>query len=286
MTPSFRPGSRPTHPTRPDPLSVDEPYSCVSSDASLPFDLYVPRVSANKNNVDSRTVHSRPEVQDMRPVAGSPVFGSLDPSSTTPTWRRGRDMSGIWTAYGLSPEDFDGVVRPPAQGGYRDNANGWTIGAYHVAGTPLASTAPTVEVKSIGSAGGRDYSSIQAFLDATDDQSLVYANKVVIGELYADSAFTITAGQRVIVRRCIADAHHYRELRPAAGNEFEPVAGFGVDIRGNGGTATGENNLVEVHAEHFRLSGPIRLEVTYIRAAGHRRSSRRPGAPRACTRCK
>ena len=253
-----------------DELSVDEPYSCVSSDASLPFDFYVPRASANKNNVDSRTVHSRPEVQDMRPVPGSPVFGSVDPSSAIRTWRRGRDMSGIWTAYGLTPEDFDGVARPPAQGGYRDNANGWTIGAYHGAGAPLTTTAPTVEVKSIGSAGGRDYSSIQAFLDATADQSLVYQNKVVIGELYADSDFTITAGQRVIVRRCIADAHHYRELRPAAGEEFDPVSGFGVDIRGNGGTATGENNLMEVHEEHFRLSGPIRLEITYTGANDRR----------------
>ncbi len=239
-----------------DPLSIAEEYQCVSSDQGLPFDLFSPRVSDNKNGVDSRTVFARPDIQDLRPPSSSVVH------------RNGRDMSAIWTAYGLTPEDFDGVARPGGVAGYL--SLGWTIGPYHVAATPLATTAPTIEVKSIGSAGGRDYANIQAFLDATDDQSLIYQNKVVIGELYPDSTFSITAGQRVIGRRAIADSRHYRELRPASGLGFDPLSGVGVRISGDGGSTTGENNLVELYEEFFRLTGPMLLDMSYT-GSGNRR---------------
>lgn len=239
-----------------DPLSVAEPYQCIASDYSLPLDVSVPRASANRNGVDSRSVHGRPDVQDLRPMPGSVVH------------KNGRDLSTLWTSFGLPIEDFDGVVRPGGSGGYL--SLGWTIGPYHTAFSPLALTAPTVEVKSIGSAGGRDYATIQAFLDATDDQSLVYTNKVVIGELYADSNFSITAGSRVVARRTIADERHYREIRPAAGQAFDPVNSSGVKILGDGGATAGEANLVEAHEEHFRLTGPILVDVTYTGSSNRR----------------
>lgn len=244
----------PTNPT--DPLSVDEPYQCAGTDYSLPFELGNPRASANLNGIDGRTIFGRPEVQDMRPTTGSTILN------------KGRDMSLVWIALGLTPEDFDGVVRATGATGYL--SIGWNIGPYETTSALLATTAPTVEVKSIGSAGGRDYATIQAFLDATDDQSLAYQNKVVVGELYADSTFSITAGQRVIARRTITDARHYRMIRPAADQAYDFVSQFGVKITGDGGSTTGENNLVEVHEDFFRIGGPILMECTYSSTANRR----------------
>lgn len=241
-----------------DPLAVDEPYQCADTGYTLPIDLFTPHASANLNGVDARVMHQRPEVQDMRPPPGSVLF------------RNGRNMSNIWTAYGggIAPEDFDGNPRPSGSGTYL--GTGWTIGPYHSPGSVLVNTAPIVEVKSIGSAGGRDYATVQAFLDATSQLSLVYWNRTYIGELYPDSDFSITAGQRVIARRTIGDGRHYRSLRPAAGLGWDPISGIGVKITGTGGSTTGENNLVEIHEDRFKLQGPMLVEQTVSGAADRR----------------
>jgi uncharacterized phage protein (TIGR02218 family) len=234
-----------------DPLSVAEPYQCITSDLSLPFDSQVPRVSAARNGVDARAVFGHPDAQDFRVLASAPAVAN------------GRDQTAIWNFYSnpaggqLSPDDFDAAPRPVTGA----DKIGWAIGPYETIYAPLAVTSPTVEVKTIGSAGGRDYATIQAWADATDEQSLIYQNKVLIGELYSDSTFAVGA-TRIQLKRCIADATHYRHLRVAAGHEYDPVTNFGVKVTGSGTGTTGENNLMEVREDRFRISGPFLLDQT------------------------
>ena len=238
------------------PLNISEQYQCVTDDLSLPVDDFNPRASLNRNYVDGRSIWGRPDVQDFRLVVGS-----------FPT-RLGRDMSSQWTAFGITPEDFDGTAR----GSVPINAGGigWTIGPYVALHAPFSTSSPTVEVKSIGSGAGRDYATVQAWLAATDNQSLVYQNKVLVGELYADSAFVIADGSRIAIRRSVSDAAHYRQLRPAAGHAYDLPSASGVVVSGTGGSATGENNLVEISEDYFRLSGPVLVDQTYSLTANRR----------------
>jgi len=245
------------------PLISNEPYQCIDEASSLPVTLGLVRPSGNRNGIDRRTLLGRPDIHDYRLLRSS--FAS----------RTGRDMTSIWAGYALSATDFDGTARPAlasSAGGI-----GWTIGPYGSAYAPLASVAPTTEIKSIGSGAGRDYANIQAWLDATDDQSLPFVNKILIGELYDDADFAITAGQRVIARRTLADAAHYRLLRPAAGHGFDQPSGAGINISGTGGTTGGEINLVEVHESYFRLQGPVLVDCTNA-SASNRRALKLDGA--------
>ena len=75
----------------------------------------------------------------------------------------------------------------------------------------------TTIIKSIGSAGGRDYATIQAFLTAVPS-NLVTSDEVWIGELYNDSEFSISAAY--VLPAKTTDATRYIMLRPADGQGF------------------------------------------------------------------
>lgn len=77
---------------------------------------------------------------------------------------------------------------------------------------------PTVVTKTIGTAGGRDYSSISTWMAACP-ADLVTADRVYRGEVYNDSEFVITA-QLSIGSGVTTDATRYIELTAAAGQSF------------------------------------------------------------------
>lgn len=73
----------------------------------------------------------------------------------------------------------------------------------------------TVVTKSIGTAGGRDYSTMQAWEDAAP-ANLVTADQIWRGECYNDSLFTAP----LTISGSTADATRYKELTVAAGHSF------------------------------------------------------------------
>lgn len=74
---------------------------------------------------------------------------------------------------------------------------------------------PTTVTKSIGTAGGRDYSTIQAWEDAAP-ADLVTADQIWRGECYNDSTFTGT----IVISGGTTDATRYKELTAASGQSF------------------------------------------------------------------
>lgn len=74
---------------------------------------------------------------------------------------------------------------------------------------------PTTVTKTIGTAGGRDYSTLQSWEDAAP-ANLVTSDQIWRGECYNDSAFT--AG--VTISGSTSDATRYKELTAAAGQSF------------------------------------------------------------------
>jgi len=133
----------------------------------------------------------------------------------------------------------------------------WEIGCYNGYGTPVTSS-PTVVVKTIGSAGGRDYATIAAWLAATDENLVSgpapWGNTVQVGEVYNDSTFSL-GGTDAIVSGAVTDATRYRMLRPATGHEYDPPSDSGVKI--SGATTT---DAIRIDEDYFRLQGPIYVE--------------------------
>jgi hypothetical protein len=78
---------------------------------------------------------------------------------------------------------------------------------------------PTVVVKSIGTAGGRDYSTLQAWEDACP-ADLVAADQVWKGECYNDSEFTSVNTTLLTISGITTDATRYVWLSVAAGHSF------------------------------------------------------------------
>lgn len=76
----------------------------------------------------------------------------------------------------------------------------------------------TTVVNTIGSAGGRDYSTIALWEDATDNTSLVGADEIREGQLYNDSEFVITSG--ITMSGATVDSSRFRRLVAAAGQSF------------------------------------------------------------------
>lgn len=105
---------------------------------------------------------------------------------------------------------------------------------------------PTTNTSSIGSAGGRDYSTISAWEAATDND-LVSGDDVEIGELYDDSDF---AGG-VTIAGATTDATRYRELRAASGAEYDIVTASGAQI-----TTAAASGLI-VNEPYFRATAFI-----------------------------
>src|SRR5947209_3758092 len=81
---------------------------------------------------------------------------------------------------------------------------------------------PTVVTKSIGSAGGRDYSTIALFIAALP-ANLVTADQQWIGECYNDSEFAI--GSALAFSGITTDATRNIILRCASGQSFNDNAG-------------------------------------------------------------
>lgn len=112
----------------------------------------------------------------------------------------------------------------------------------------------TVVTKTIGSGGGRDYSTISAW-EADTDNDLVAADQQQVGELYDDSDFSLGSDQQF--GGSTVDATRNRILRAAAGQHYNPVLDVGVWV-----TNGGNNRALDVRESYFTLSG-IGFENTY-----------------------
>jgi hypothetical protein len=87
---------------------------------------------------------------------------------------------------------------------------------------------PTTTVKSVGSGGGRDYSTIQAWEDACT-ANLVSADEIWKGELYNDSEFLKTSGAVLTVSGITTDKNRYLWLTTASGQGFKDASGADAD---------------------------------------------------------
>lgn len=129
---------------------------------------------------------------------------------------------------------------------------------------------PTTVVKTIGSAGGRDYSTPQAWEDAAP-ASLVTADQVWQGQCYNDSEF-VSAFGLVLMSGSTSDATRYKELTAASGQSFQDQAG----VRSN---ALGYNNSNGVG---FRSTAgydtPVRINESYGRFGRIQVKNQRSGA--------
>jgi hypothetical protein len=80
----------------------------------------------------------------------------------------------------------------------------------------------TTVIKSIGSAGGRDYSTIQAWEDAAPANLTAsgpgHVDQIWKGECYNDSEFLLTSA--VTISGSTVDSTHYKWLTAAAGESF------------------------------------------------------------------
>ena len=117
----------------------------------------------------------------------------------------------------------------------------------------------TLVTKSIGSGGGRDYSTIALWEDATDID-LVATDQIQQGELYNDSEFSLSA--EVVFAGSTVDSTRYRVLTTAAGQSFMDDANQttnplrydqskGVGIKGIGSYLGG---TLSVQEAWFRMS--------------------------------
>lgn len=120
---------------------------------------------------------------------------------------------------------------------------------------------PTVVTRSIGTAGGRDYSTIQAWEDAAP-ANLVTADQVWRGECYADSEF-VGSGTRVTISGSTSSATCYKELTAATGQSFADAASKLLRYDASKGVALRNTNpyatCVVVNESYARLS---RLQIS------------------------
>lgn len=100
---------------------------------------------------------------------------------------------------------------------------------------------PTTTVKTIGSGGGRDYTTLQSWEDASP-ANLVTADEIWRGEIYNDSEF-VSASAILTIAGSTTDSTRYKELTTASGqsawdNSANPIrfdATKGVALRCTGG---------------------------------------------------
>lgn len=81
---------------------------------------------------------------------------------------------------------------------------------------------PTTVTKSIGSGGGRDYTTLQSWEDAAP-ANLVTSDQIWRGECYNDSEF-FSSGQLLNISGSTTDSTRYKELTAAAGQSFQDNA--------------------------------------------------------------
>lgn len=123
---------------------------------------------------------------------------------------------------------------------------------------------PTTVTKSIGSAGGRDYSTIQAWEDALP-ASLVTADTIQIGEIYNDSEFTV-AGQTTIGGET-TDATRYIALTVTAGQSFQDNANVRTNAlkynASNGAAIRRTSNYGSAFVVNANYTRLIRLQIKH-----------------------
>lgn len=111
----------------------------------------------------------------------------------------------------------------------------------------------TTVIKSIGTAGGRDYTTLQAWEDAAP-ADLVTADQIWRGEVYNDSTFTAA----LVVSGSTSDSTRYKELTAAAGHSFidtptNPLR-FGTSYGAHISYAVGYNTAVKLTEKNSRMS--------------------------------
>jgi len=113
---------------------------------------------------------------------------------------------------------------------------------------------PTTIIKSIGSGGGRDYTTAAAW-EADTDNDLVAADQIQVGELYDDADFTLSADLNI--GGATVDATRFRILRAVAGQGYNPLNDSGVWFRN-----AGSNFAITLQEANAQLKG-IGIENTY-----------------------
>lgn len=117
---------------------------------------------------------------------------------------------------------------------------------------------PTTITKSVGSAGGRDYATLNAFIAAIP-ADLVAADEQWIGELYNDSEFAVGAVTLSLPAKT-TDATRNIIIRAAAGHSFKDHANkltnplrydqaVGVGIQGSGGA------VLQILSDYVTIEG-------------------------------
>ena len=117
-------------------------------------------------------------------------------------------------------------------------------------------TAPTRVISTIGVGG--DYADPQAW-EAATDIDLVTANTVHIGEMLGN--FNDASSSALVVSGALTDSVRYRELRPAAANQYKPTSETGCVISTSGTSAF---PVVSIEERFFRLTGPMKVTATNL----------------------
>ncbi len=122
----------------------------------------------------------------------------------------------------------------------------------------------TTVTRSIGTAGGRDYSTLATWIAACP-VNLVTADQIWRGECYNDSEFT--AGLAISGR--VTDATRYIELTAAAGQSFQDHASVRTNaLRYNQANGVGIN-VTGAPAISYSGAGVMRISRLQIKAAGY-----------------
>lgn len=118
---------------------------------------------------------------------------------------------------------------------------------------------PTTVTKSIGSGGGRDYSTLQSWEDAAP-ANLVTSDQIWRGECYNDSEFS-ASGPTLTVAGSTVDSTRYKELTAASGQSFVDNASVQTNAlrynQSNGVAIKCTNGyqwVIETTENHFKLS--------------------------------
>lgn len=122
---------------------------------------------------------------------------------------------------------------------------------------------PTIVTSSIGSGGGRDYSTLQAWEDAAP-ANLVTDDKIWKGECYNDSEFYSASATLLTISGITTDSTRYVWLTTASGQSFvdhankltnalyyDQTKGVGIRVHNNGYT---QPTPINIAVQHTRLS--------------------------------
>jgi len=112
---------------------------------------------------------------------------------------------------------------------------------------------PTTVVKTIGSAGGRDYATMSLWIAACP-ANLVTADEIWEGQLYKDSDFD----ESLSITGITTDATRYIYLHPASGQGHTGKAGTGVRLKRTG--AIPGTDLIYINAKYTIFEG---IEITF-----------------------